>query len=521
MSNPAGASSGSAGLFDGVYNETDGNEPSIEHVQACKGFAITKLSEPLNEENWMGWREWMRRVLQLCGILAYVEGKILIPRDMKSAKNWEFNDNYAQVMIINNITSPETVHTSQCLTAKVMWDSLEAVHKTKGHQTIVSIIRNLFQTKAEEDSNTGEHLNQLKKYWERINQLNEDDFKISDVLFKVIISSSLPLSWDTFTELYVGGHKSITKMDLKKLMGLQQFIGILKEEYLQRQLRSHKGEIVNQINYSKRSLENRITAGPSASSGLLCKHCRKDNHNTLNCKHLRDGKCSICGKFGHTSDRCWERNKGKWKNGKGDRDNGKSQKRKKKEVNEVEEDNDNDDELISMNIERAHSSYQASTPQEGETSASAIKEDDEIEYYNHSGSTYNTNEIDEPIAYYDWFRDSATSSHVTNRREIFTTYEILQNTSVIKVENLKAKVEGKGTVELKSQHNGKSYILKLQNVLHIPSNRNNLLSIGKWDAAGGKYIGGGRKFILEDKYGNPVTAGSKVSNHLYWLNVAT
>ena len=30
----------------------------------------------------------MRRVLQLCGILAYVEEKILIPEDMISAKNW-------------------------------------------------------------------------------------------------------------------------------------------------------------------------------------------------------------------------------------------------------------------------------------------------------------------------------------------------------------------------------------------------------------------------------------------------
>ena len=104
----------------------------------------------------------MRRVLRLCGVLAYVGGKIPIPGDTKSAKNWEFNDNYAQVMIINNITSPETVHTSQCLTAKAMWESLEAVHKTKGHQTVVLIIWNLFHTKAEEDSNIGEHLNQLK-----------------------------------------------------------------------------------------------------------------------------------------------------------------------------------------------------------------------------------------------------------------------------------------------------------------------------------------------------------------------
>ena len=152
---------------------------------------------------------------------------------------------------------------------------------------------------------------ELEEILEHINQLNKDNFKIFYVLFKVIISSYLPLLWDTFTESYVGGHKGITETDLKKLMGSQQFIGILKEEYLQRQLRSHKGEIINQINYLKRSLENWITAGPSASSGLLCKHCGKDNHHTLNCKYLGDGKCSICRKFGHASDRCWERNKEK------------------------------------------------------------------------------------------------------------------------------------------------------------------------------------------------------------------
>ena len=58
--------------------------------------------------------------------------------------------------------------------------------------------------------------------------------------------------------------------------------------------------------------------------GLFCKHCRKENHDMLNCKHLGDGKCSICRKFGHTSDRYWERNIGKMKNGKGDCDNGKN-----------------------------------------------------------------------------------------------------------------------------------------------------------------------------------------------------
>ena len=255
--------SGPARVFGGLIDEAntgDNNElnaingsnnmdgpASIKRVQAREGSAITKLSEPLGEQNWMIWRERMRRVLRLCGVEAYVEGRIELPADTKGAENWEFNDNYAQVMIANNIASTEMVHVSQCRTAKNMWENLEAVHESKGHQTIVSIIRNLFHTKAEEDSNISEHLNQLKQYWERINQMDDEDFKISDVLLKVIISSSLPLSWDTFTESYVGGRKGMTEIDPKKLLGSQGFIGILKEEYLQRKLRANKGEIINQM----------------------------------------------------------------------------------------------------------------------------------------------------------------------------------------------------------------------------------------------------------------------------------
>ena len=77
MSNPAEGSSGSARVFDGVYNETDGYTPSLECVQAHEGAAITKLLEPLEETNWMGWQQRMKRVLRLCGIF---------PRDTKSAK---------------------------------------------------------------------------------------------------------------------------------------------------------------------------------------------------------------------------------------------------------------------------------------------------------------------------------------------------------------------------------------------------------------------------------------------------
>ena len=45
-------------------------------------------------------------------------------------------------------------------------------------------------------------------------------------------------------EPYVGRQKGVVETDPKKLMGLQQFIGILKEEHLQRQLCTNRMETV-------------------------------------------------------------------------------------------------------------------------------------------------------------------------------------------------------------------------------------------------------------------------------------
>ena len=68
-------------------------------------------------------------------------------------------------------------------------------------------------------------------------------------------------------------------------------------------------------------------------------------------------------------------------------------------------------------------------------------------------NSYSRDEINEPIIYYDWFSDSATSTHVTNKHDVFISYTPLHNTSVIGVGRNKAKAEGKGTIELISIKN--------------------------------------------------------------------
>jgi hypothetical protein len=93
------------------------------------------------------------------------------------------------------------------------------------------------------------------------------------------------------------------------------------------------------------------------------------------------------------------------------------------------------------------------------------------------------------VTAYDWLADSAASSHVSNKRELFSKFEEL-NTPVNGVGNAKTHAKGKGTVEIETEVDGRKYRLTLANVLYIPSNAHNLLSLGRWDAAGGTYQGG-------------------------------
>ena len=155
----------------------------------------------------------------------------------------------------------------------------------------------------------------------------------------------------------------------------------------------------------------------SKNSDKYCKHCGRNNHNMIDCIHLGKSKCSICGKFGHTADKCWK--KGKGKRNREDENKNEKKKQKKAEINEAEEDEViitlNTEEIVTQEVSRDKSFF----------------DDDEEGYNFNEDNSYNMNQINEPVIYYEWFADSATSSHVTNKHDTFITYEPLYNTSVV------------------------------------------------------------------------------------------
>jgi len=146
------------------------------------------------------------------------------------------------MLIFADVVSLQKVHVSHHKTAYEMWQNLATVHESKGHQTLIAFMCNLYRCNAEDSDNIVEHITKLKGWCEQINLMGDWRFQISDFSFKLILSHSLPQSWDPFTDTYVG---SATFLDtnLRKVITLQQFISILKEEY--KHCEECKGEASN------------------------------------------------------------------------------------------------------------------------------------------------------------------------------------------------------------------------------------------------------------------------------------
>lgn len=106
-------------------------------------------------------------------------------------ENWNFNDNYTAILIFKNISAPQKVHAGQEGSAFEMWCNLKAIYEITGHTTIINYICMLYKCNLEKGDNILEHLSNLKVTWKHIHALGVEEFKISDLFFKVIISLSL------------------------------------------------------------------------------------------------------------------------------------------------------------------------------------------------------------------------------------------------------------------------------------------------------------------------------------------
>jgi hypothetical protein len=277
-----------------------------------------------------------------------------------------------------------------------------------------------------------------------------------------------------------------------------------------------------------------------------CKHCKRTNHKTADCLFKNNVSCEKCGKIGHLTSNCWSNNPrqtsgntAKAQSSGNTNSAGKARAEQTASIVEVPEKTSGWDGTFST-AEKLTTIVEQPIIEAKEQSTKDIpaklvepltQNDDELidfltddeedmkEFRKTYQSVCDSYANKKAASLYEWLADSATTSHVANRQEFFAEYKPQSGASVSGVGNTTVTVEGRGTVILESECEGLKHVLRLQNVLHIPNNKNNLISLGRWEAAGAEYRGRNGQLAMITADGRTVAIGKRVENHLYKMQV--
>jgi len=456
-------------------------------------------------------------LFDLNDVVDFVVNRVPCPdraHDPVGAKNWRYNNTYAKLCIDNNTAPSKKVHTQGCGTAHKMWENLKSMYESTDYMVYTDQLKNTLEIRATEGMNIPDHLAKLKKSWDKLTLFSDHNKLMGDAFFKRIIAQSLPRSWNAFTNPFVQGHVDKVNKDPQKHVDSQKLIGLIRQEYdliesqkkqetkAQKQNKKNNSSFTNRLSESSGKRKQGASNGSSGSRKKVhCNHCGRDNHKKKDCKYLGQKKCADCDRF-HEGNKCWiPQGSGSKRPWKGKEKEGESSNKRQKQSHSAED----GAEANNATIHGAFVSLLAVTITG--TDDVDTGDDEKIEIYHCQSDSYDPNEADSmgpksvnvafPIVTsspvvpqnedsFEWIADSASIVHVTNRRDAFATYTPVPDIKVTGVGGVQAFAVGKGTVYLSSECDGKYHIICLQNVLHIPCNQNNLLSVIRWNKAPGR-----------------------------------
>jgi len=185
-----------------------------------------------------------------------------------------------------------------------------------------------------------------------------------------------------------------------------------------------------------------------------------------------------------------------YKSGK-DTDNRPSKKGKYKQTSQVAE--ADDEEMSAVFIE------QNMIPSNYEEEEYGLIEP--FEYNENVNYTENNNMIRD--CYIKCLADSGTTSHVFNKRAMFTDYRPLNDVYVGGVGGTKMRAHGKGTICVLAEMKSGKCTIKLNDVLHVPECKHNLISLRRWEDNRRSYRAQNGTLTLYTSNDNPVIQGER------------
>jgi len=247
---------------------------------------------------------------------------------------------------------------------------------------------------------------------------------------------------------------------------------------------------------------------------LYCKHCKTRGHLANDCDKWDEDPCPHCGRFNHKAKDCWHKDKPKQDKGKGKATPHK--RARNEETNAVDSDSQLSSVMIETTSDVTPGAMTLETTSDVARGGITFDSSEQGQHFNFADyDVTNYSGIDERTLYYDWLADSATTSHIVNQRDIFKTFEPIQNTPITGIGGLQAQAVGRGDADVYTTIDGETLTIHLRDVLYVPGNRNNLFSLGQWLVKGGDFLG--QNLALISKTGKLITKGTLTSNNLIKL----
>jgi len=404
-------------------DQNPGNrEPIGPYMDKCFLGAISsfKTPEPLNDENWVAWKGQISPMLKLNQVWMHCEGPEAVPDpDDTWRPIWDTAEDVACILISNNILALQFVHISQAATVRQMWESLKSIHEHCGQQSITALRHTLYQARAKDGDDIVTHLTKMHSIQAQLHQMGS---RVPDGDFTNILVLSLPVSWDPFMTSYLRSQTG------DKVLMSQQFIAIICNE-------------CNRWKSANRDIETTETTPTALSSKRTkkrkaiekkrekraCHICGRDNCLVKDCFFKGKSKCTNGGCFNHETSECRSAEKGKGKSTT-TIDSMTTQNRKHHKVEHVQQ-------------------------------ACNVQEDEEMEDSMYIAKIKQSSDYAD-INTNSWLADSAASSHLSNKCEMFIEFTPL-NKSITGVGNTDIPVKGRGTVKLKSWTNAQTFVIVL------------------------------------------------------------
>src|SRR5271154_4566341 len=177
--------------------------------------------DKLKSDNWNDWKSVITSLLKMNGLDTYIQTGATPPMatlparptedETKAISKWKAEDKLCFGLIKITISSEERVHVTGTTTSAALWKSLCDVKEPRGLLGALAARRRLFRLVAMEGTSMADHITTFRKLQEECSRMG---VSVPDADLALLLITSLPDSWDSFTTSFFGSSYDTSTMTI-------------------------------------------------------------------------------------------------------------------------------------------------------------------------------------------------------------------------------------------------------------------------------------------------------------------